>query len=186
MGGDSTRVVHPLFQVGDGGSIPTSPLQLFIGQISIDLAIELNRIWHSRLPQVDKSNVSRTRFLMCFGAEFGNIWYASAIWTNPIARLLNDRPWLELRRFAIAPDAPKNTASRMLKVMTRVIRNTCPNVTHLISYQDEAVHTGTIYKAAGWTVANRMTGESRWDRPSRKRKETQAPSPKTRGECQLR
>lgn len=182
--GDSTRVVHPLFQVGDGGSIPTSPLQLHIGQISVGLAIELNSIWHSRLPMVDKSNIVRTKFLMCFGAEFGNVWYAAAIWTNPIARLLNDKPFLELRRFAIAPDAPRNTASRMLRVMTDHLRKMCPNITTLISYQDEAVHKGTIYKAAGWqpTLRNKDGG---WDRPNRKRGDPQAPTAKTRWELPL-
>lgn len=183
--GDSTRVVHPLFLVDDGGSIPTSPLQLHIGKISIDLAIKLNSIWHSRLPEVDKSNIIRTRFLACFGAEYGGIWYATAIWTNPIARLLNERPWLELRRFAIAPDAPKNTASRMIRVMIAELRRRCPNITKLISYQDEAVHNGTIYRAAGWVIGSRLKGNSEWDRPNRSRKETQAPSPKTRWEFDL-
>lgn len=184
--GDSVRVVHPLFQGEGGGSIPTSPLQLHIGRISIDLAIELNQLWHSRLPIVDKSNITRTRFLFCFGAEFENIWYAAAIWTNPVARLLNERPWLELRRLAIAQDAPKNTASRMLRIMTNFIRLACPNIERLISYQDEAVHTGTIYRAAGWESTLRSKGEVLWDRPNRKRRATQAPSPKTRWEYELR
>lgn len=50
---------------------------------------------------------------------------------------------------ACAPDAPKNTASRFLAWMTRQIPKTHGKA---ISYQDVEVHTGTIYKACGWTA----------------------------------
>ena len=86
--GESIRVVHPLFQVEGGGSTPTSPLQLHVGEISLDMAIRLNELWHSRLPNVVKNNVQRVRHLACFCAEHDGIYYASAIWTDPIARLL--------------------------------------------------------------------------------------------------
>ena len=89
--GDSIRVVHPLFQEEGGGSIPTSPLQLYIGEISLDVAIRLNATWHSRLPEVVKNNVQRVQHLACFCAEHEGIYYPSAIWTDPIARLLNGR-----------------------------------------------------------------------------------------------
>jgi len=32
-----------------------------------------------------------------------------------------------------------------------------PQAEHLISYQDTAVHTGTIYKAAGWKEEGKTT-----------------------------
>ncbi len=176
--GDSTRVVHPLFQTEDGGSIPTSPLQLHVGEISVSLAIALNELWHSRLPKVEPASVQGA---MCFGAEHGNLWYAAAIWTTPVARMLNGRGWLELRRFAIAPDAPKNTASRLLRVMTAKIRKKYPGIVRLISYQDSEVHAGTIYHAAGWTAANRSSG-GEWSRPSRKRNAAQSTAPKIRWE----
>ncbi len=183
--GDSTRVVHPLFQTEDGGSIPTSPLQLHLGRISVDLAIELNAIWHSRLPVVEKSNIVRTSELVCFGAEFANVWYASAIWTNPIARRLNGRGWLELRRFALAPDAPANSGSRLLRVMTGQIKQAYPQITKLISYQDVAVHAGTIYSAAGWVNANFSDHKSNlWD--TRKRNFNQATGGKVRWEKDIR
>jgi hypothetical protein len=40
----------------------------------------------------------------------------------------------------------------MLGQMRRDIARRFPDCPHLISYQDEDVHTGTIYKAAGWTA----------------------------------
>jgi hypothetical protein len=140
-------------------------------------------LWHSRLPKVDKSNMVRTRHLWCLGAEHGGRWYAVAIWTNPIARRFNDRPWLELRRLAIADDAPPNTASRMLGVMARLLRKKFL-VEKLISYQDTAVHAGTIYSAAGWEAV-KSESMGNWNVPSRSRAAPQAPSLKVRWEKSL-
>jgi len=55
---------------------------------------------------------------------------------------------------AVAPDAPHCTASRFLNEMVRCIAREFPDVERVISYQDREVHTGTIYKAAGWTVGH--------------------------------
>ncbi len=185
--GDSTRVVHPLFQTEDGGSIPTSPLQLHLGRISVDLAISLNGLWHSRLPDVDKSNIQRTKHLVCFGAEYANVWYASAIWTNPISPTYANKPYLELRRFAIAPDGPPNMGSRVLSVMTTVIRRSFPTITKLISYQDTDVHLGTIYAAAGWDrVGWRKGGKDIWTTNKRSRSAQQADGDKVRWEKDIR
>ena len=112
--GESIRVVHPLFPVEGGGSIPTSPLQLHVGEVSVVKAIDLNALWHSRLPNVIRGNIDRNRHSICFAAEHAGTFYASAIWSSPVAGdlLTKGEFWLELRRFAIANDAPKNTASR--------------------------------------------------------------------------
>ncbi len=48
---DSTRVVHPLFQTEEGGSTPTSALQLLVVEIKKDTYRDLLRKWHSRLPE---------------------------------------------------------------------------------------------------------------------------------------
>jgi hypothetical protein len=181
---DSIRVLHPLFQGEGGGSIPTSSLQLHVGQISVDLAIDLVGLWHSRLPVVDKSNVQRTKHLWCIGAEYDGKWYATAIWTNPISPTYATVPYLELRRFAIADDAPKNTASRLLGVMTRQIRKKFPNIERLISYQDTDVHAGTIYAASGWEKAHHGRN-SDWNRAKRPRKEQVATGDKIRWEYPL-
>lgn len=77
--------------------------------------------------------------------------YAVAPWNNPSARTLPTH-WLELRRMACAPDAPKFTASRFLAGMVDWFRANCPDREKCISYQDTAVHKGTIYKAAGWVA----------------------------------
>jgi hypothetical protein len=182
--GDSIRVVYPLFQEDGGGSTPTSPLQLHVGTISTKLAIELVGLWHSRLPYIEEGNVVRNVHSICFGAEYGNKWYAAAIWSSPVARMLDNQTHLELRRFAIADDAPKNTASRVLRIMTSKIRKKIPTITTLVSYQDCEVHTGTIYRAAGWVPAVRNTG-GEWSVPSRARVAVQSAAPKVRWEKEM-
>lgn len=160
---DDVRVALPLFQAVCGGSTPTSALQLQIEEIDRYLARDLNACWHSRLPEYDTGFCLNS--LVSFGAIHGGKYYAIAIWTNPVAANLPQHEWMELRRMAIAPDAPKNTGSRMLGIMAKMIRRKFPHVERLVSYQDEEVHTGTIYKAAGWTVGGRHKGGS-WNRPN--------------------
>lgn len=174
------RDARSLFQAGGSGSIPTSALQLWVDFIDAGAAKELVREWHSRLPEI--TNPVQT-FKACFGAEFDGRWFAAAIWSCPVARLLpSDGSWLELRRLAIADDAPKNTASRMLAVMTRLIRKTQPSVVRLVSYQDTEVHTGCIYRAAGWVQSSVKPRSRDWNMPGRSRAETQTNAPKVRWE----
>lgn len=98
----------------------------------------------------------------CYAAECDDLWFAVAIWTGPVNRDLNDGKRYELRRFAIAPCAPRYTASRMLAVMARDITRRRPNIDELISYQLLDTHQGTIYKAAGWEHRHFSRGHG-WD-----------------------
>ncbi len=175
----SVRVAYPLFQTGGGGSIPTSALQLRFDKCDRDTMQVLNREWHSRLPKFKTA----TPCTVYYSAEFDGLFYAVAAWSPPVARMLpND--WMELRRLAIADDAPKNTATRMLGWMVRDIRKRYPNVPRLISYQDCEVHNGTIYKAAGWEATNIDSG-GEWSRPSRHREAVQSGAAKRRWELDL-
>jgi len=172
---DDARVACPLFQAEYGGSQPTSALHLRFSRMDIHRALKLNRKWHSRLPEL-----TNWQGCLAFGAECNNVTYAVALWGQPVARMLNGRGWIELRRMAIADDAPKNTASRMIGWMLRELRKD-GRWTRAISYQDTAVHAGTIYKASGWTVGNRSEG-GEWSRPSRGRDKVQTASEKVRWE----
>lgn len=178
---DDVRDSMTLFRSVRGGASPTSALQLQITRCNVHRAIELNALWHSRLPQIDWTNVVRAPPAPCFVAEFNDIAFASAIWSAPIAPLLNGLNWIELRRLAIADDAPPNTASRMLRVMRLKITREWPEIVRMISYQDTEVHTGTIYRAAGWLPTARSDGGG-WQRPSRRRNAAQSLSPKIRWE----
>jgi hypothetical protein len=140
-------------------------------------------MWHSRLPRLGTGFVRNQPFL-CYAATHSGLIYAVAIWSNPVARNLPQQAWLELRRLAVAPDAPRNTPSRMLAVMARLVRRDRPSAARLISYQDAEVHTGGIYRAAGWTAANLSAGDE-WDRPSRPRPAAQSSAPKVRWEKEV-
>jgi hypothetical protein len=181
------RLAHPLFQAGGGGSIPTSALDLHFVRIDRDTFARLNKAWHSRLPLIGAS-----QFRVCYGAEWRGEYFAVAAWSNPVARLLPQREWMELRRMAIADNAPANTATRMIGWMARDIRKGFPEVTRLISYQDCEVHKGTIYKAAGWQHAENYISRKRgwgpttaWANRNRIGRTDQAVSPRMRWEKQI-
>jgi hypothetical protein len=138
-------------------------------------------LWHSRFPIIEESNILRNRRSICFAAEHSGLFYAVAIWSSPIAenRLKDGKLLLELRRMAISDDAPKNTASRMLGIMTSLLRKKWPELVGLISYQDTEVHRGTIYKAAGWKQETTAT-LTEWTTKTRKRAQAQSLAPKVR------
>jgi hypothetical protein len=103
-----------------------------------------------------------------------------------VAPSQDDRRTVELRRFAIAPDAPKFTASRMLKVMRILIARRWPDLSRAISYQAVGIHDGTIYKAAGWRNAN-YSNYSEWGtRRRRKRAAGFRVAPSTRKPSQIK
>lgn len=175
----------PLFRNGMP-LIPASPKQLDIVSCNPCFACELNALWHSRFPKIHWSNVVRNKDYGCFIAIYDDIVYAVAIWSSPIAanRMKEGESMLELRRLAIAPDAPKFTASRMLSVMRKEIKKKMPYIRILISYQDTNVHAGTIYKASGWTAVNTSKNGMDW-RLTRNRNNAQSTAPKTRWELKI-
>ena len=166
------RTMHPLFQTGEGGSIPTSALELRIEEIAFLRAVELNRAWHSILPRFGTGFIEDQPFPSFAAVSSTGLIYAVAIWSNPAARKLPQQTWLELRRMAIAGDAPRNTASRMLRVMRLMLHRKQPEIERVISYQSKSVHSGTIYRADGWRPVSECKGDT-WNRPSRARLESQ-------------
>lgn len=185
--GDGVPVASPLFQGEGGGAIPTSPLQFTFETIDIESAAQLCALWHSRMPQVD-IGTCKMHPCISYAAIFDEGIYATAIWSQPIAanRLKDGKRLIELRRMAIGPLAPKNTASRMLSFMKRDIFDRFPNVLRLISYQDTGVHHGTIYKASGWSLVNSQDEFLQWDGPRSRPNKVQSESPKNRWELELR
>lgn len=165
------RLAHPLFQAGDGGSTPTSALDLWVEPIPFLHARSLNRLWHSILPGFGTGFIENQNF-PSYAAVHGGVIYAVAIWSNPVARRLPQQTWLELRRMAVAPDAPRYLASRMLRIMRLLLHCNRPDVVRVCSYQSKNVHAGTIYKADGWRPVAECKGDT-WNRPGRERPESQ-------------
>ena len=143
---DSDRLLMPIFQPKEI-TIPNKASDLTLVRCGIDSARLLIGKWHSRLP-----NTQKGPWQFAFAAHYDGIIYGVALWHNPSARTLPSH-WLELRRLAISPDAPHCSASWMLGAMIKWFRANHPHREKAISYQDMQVHTGTIYKAAGWIAA---------------------------------
>ena len=182
---ESVRVAHPLFQAERDGSTPVSTLQvsdLVFERCDRKYAASLNREWHSRLPKVEWFPMK-----FAFHARFEDVTYAVAMWSSPVTNMVPTE-WLELRRMACSPEFPKNGASAFLSWMVRYLKK---NSSHpkLISYQDTAVHRGTIYRAAGWSIG-RTSKTGNWNRPNRFRPDSNGPeigdSIKTRWEKVIR
>jgi hypothetical protein len=110
-------------------------------------AVQITRIWHSRLP-----NTQSGPWMFAFKASFCGVTYMTALWNNPSARTL-PKNWIELRRLTCTPDTPKNSPSRFLSWMVKYFKKNFPKFEKCISYQDKSVHKGTIYSAAGWNIA---------------------------------
>lgn len=173
MSADSARVAYPLFHVGDGGSRPTSALQLFFRTIDLERAKTLNRLWHSRFPEVGGGNAR-----ICHAAEWEGIFYAVAIWTNPSSRNLPQLSWLMLKRWAIAPDAPRNLGSRMDSWMMRDLRQRFSGVETLVTYSDPDRHNGSLYRVCGWqegATTKRSPSSKKWHNRDRRRATTNDP-----------
>jgi hypothetical protein len=165
--------------------LPASPKQMKVLSIGVDHAMRFNELWHSRLPITQKGNLTRNKHFMFYGSEFKNHCFAVAIWTTPVAnnRLSKNETWLELRRLAIPPDAPKFTATWMISKMIKIIKKKHPEITKLISYQDTDVHTGTIYAASNWKKEGLSIGVD-WN-VSRNRKPSQSTATKARWTYQM-
>lgn len=125
---------------------PSKARDLAVEPCDVHHARTLVAAWHSRLPTTQVGP-----WMYAFRAHWHGFTYGVALWNNPSARTL-PAGWLELRRLAVSDDAPHCTASRMIGQMARWFQANRPDVARLISYQDQDVHTGTIYKASGWHV----------------------------------
>jgi hypothetical protein len=181
---------EPLF--GMPQSLALSASQLTLEETSVAMALDLNWKWHSQLPELSNRVVKWGDLTKCFALTFDGGVYGVAVWTRPVAANRMNHPvdhLAELRRLAIPDYAPKYTASRMLGRMARWFRANQRDVCRLLSYQVTDVHTGTIYKAANWHVANEQVNYAAWDTHADPRKaygRIQNSSPKTRWELRLR
>jgi len=179
---NSIERLYPLFD-RECNATPTSPLLMRVEKVAYRTARALNRKWHSRLPRIGDPP-GTTEAMPCYAAVFEGNVFAVAIWSHPVSRELPQDTWLELRRMAVSDAAPKFTASWMLGIMARLLRKRMPELVKLVSYQDKAVHDGTIYKAAGWK-ATAVKKYSAWSNSTRVRPECQAKSDKQRWELDI-
>lgn len=160
---------------------PQSTKQFTIVEITPRTASLFVARWHSHLPRIHPSAIYRNRLYICLAAIFNQVdMWAVAVWTSPVARHLDDGYTLELRRMAIAENAPRNTGSWFLGAMIPVIKSKFPQVKKLISYS-ASFKAGTIYKAANWKQSG-ITPHKEWNNRKRKRRKAQIKCEKLRWE----
>lgn len=166
---------------------PETPKKFSLREIGVRHAMTFNQMWHSRLPVTSHSNMIRNKHFVFYGAEYKDHCFAVGMWTDPVAanRMSKDHVWLELRRLAIAPDAPKFTATWMLSKMIKAIKQKYPDVTRLVSYQDTEVHKGTIYAAGNWRKDS-VSKFQEWETDKRKRNALQSKADKIRWVYEIR
>lgn len=150
-GGDGVAVSTTAFQVDRDGASPISPLQT-------------SQLWFRVIPwPVGRGFVRQHHYLhQCSG--IGRIAFGAFASDAPVALLVgvalfalppnlneDQHHTLELQRFVLLDEAPKNAESRFLGWCRRELRHRYPEVERLIAYADpNAGHRGTIYAASGF------------------------------------
>jgi hypothetical protein len=162
MSGDGPISQGALFQQGDGGANPTSPLhpkQLTVKVISRQEARKLWLYHHYLKRDVPGASLELGVFSPESELVGGLCFSAWVVWAPAGGR---PDAW-ELRRMWLDDRCQKNCESRILNISIRhFICKLAPHVKRVIAYADpEQGHKGTIYKAAGWR-------DEGWREPSSK------------------
>ena len=144
-------------QQEDGGSKPTPSLQ--------NLKVETTTLTEIR-KFVETHHYSKTvngvTVSHCFKATVDGFLKGAAIFGSPagygVLKKYSDDgrfPTVELRRFVLTDELPRNSESRVLSVMFRALKRV--GISRILSYADPAHgHQGVIYRATGF----RFLGQS--------------------------
>lgn len=148
--GDSVVATRSLFQVGDGGAIPTSPHQLEMVEITNKVAGVCYEKWH----YLGKTEFLATHNFGVFvnGELMGCISYGApnATELKGYFNRYTQNGWREIKRLALSDYLPKNSESRVIAVSIRLLKK-IEKVAGIVTYADSGVgHCGTIYKASGF------------------------------------
>lgn len=131
------------FQLDNGGSIPTSPLQCkahFCEWADIQQIFKENHY---------KSNHIGGGILHCFRLDFNGNTIGGAVYGQPRHNVYGDDV-IDLRRFACTEAAPKNTESYFLAKTIMLLRKN-KVMSKILTYADETQgHFGIIYKACNF------------------------------------
>lgn len=125
------------------------------------------RRWHYSGKTYSKSQVHLGVFLD--GKILGAAQLGPPLDPWRVINLVRDTPYngmCELNRLALSPDLPRNSESRALSVMARLLRAHAPWIEWCLSFADERAGSGTIYRAAGWLLTGVRVANTFWRLPS--------------------
>jgi len=142
-----------LFQVEDGGAVPTSPLQLYFKTINYQTAMRLVKRYH----YLHRSAPTTWSFGAYYGGRIVGVITigkpASHTLISGVAGKEKAGSVYELNRLWMDDVAPKNSESRFIGWAIRQL----PVGTVLVSYADTKYgHTGKVYQSTNWIY----TGQS--------------------------
>ena len=164
--GDSTLLVCS-DQRREGGSIPTSPLQLNKRDwevAGVDMATALALVIENHYAKGAANTATVLHGLYPRGWHWHNQCVGVAWWIPPTksaGQAWAGDKWegvLSLSRLVIAPDVPKNACSFLLSKSVKMID--AKRWHTLVTYADDwRGHEGTIYRAAGWEYCGKTKPE---------------------------
>lgn len=93
----------------------------------------------------------------------GLVIYGVSTFGRPVARCEEQETTLEHTRMALAPNAPRNSATFFMAQTRKWIRDNMPSVTRLISYVPSDRFSGVTYRGDNWKIvySNQRT-TSKW------------------------
>lgn len=152
-------------QPSDGGSNPTPVLQFhrrdwWVADVEISVARGLVEKYHYARGASNTRTFLHGLFRRGETVCVGVAWWIPPTKSAALATFPQDwKKVLALSRLVIAPEVPKNACSFLLSRSIKLIdSNRWPC---LVTYADTwRGHSGTIYKAAGWTYTGLTTPEA--------------------------
>lgn len=165
---DSLIAERQAFQLGGGGSIPTSAhhfnkAEWRVRPASLRDAQSLVREHHYSRGGSNTAVYVHGLYRVDGDELCGVAWWLPP--TRVACESVNKGQWkrvLSLTRLVVVPGVPKNACSFLLAHSVRMIRSDGRFVS-LVTYADESQgHTGAIYRAAGWQYVGRTGPSQRW------------------------
>ena len=160
MCGDSSMVEQLAFQLGEGGSIPTTPLQYIVCPISYreaKLFIEKHHYSHSMGPAkctVGLMDGYRLVGAISFGHSSGRTVASSLLKRG------TNQEVLELRRMVLLDECPRNSESYFISRAISILKKQEPSALLLVAFADCNVgHSGLVYRASGWKAVGQTVCE---------------------------
>jgi len=95
-----------------------------------------------------------------FAIKYKEYVVGCAVFSRPVARLEDQEDTLELRRFVLLDECPRNSESYILGQLLKLLKR--EGWKRFISYSDlEQGHSGIIYKATNWKCLG-VVGGADW------------------------
>lgn len=157
MGGVNSKVECDLFQSQDSGSIPTTPLQFNIREVSQETAKTWVEKWHySRRIPTGKN--------FCLGLFADTDLYAVivlGIGVNPYqSEFLSAQRVIEIKRMCRSePRIEQYPLSRFISVALKMAMSFWPYDCVVAFADPQHGHEGTVYKASGFTLHGMTNSE---------------------------